>query len=362
MERMTEPESALQLASALEEWLTTPGPTGSGITQQQTYLYKSLLRLATWTKERCLAGDPWPKLGRNELAEQIMRDTDRSELRKVVVPSQMQAVLQNLRSRLEACPAVQKIGLVPVIQVDNKGGRGLPSTLQIGFEFLSGTPATEEAGHAPHENESPAISSASPASQIPPAAQGSNIEYSQETVQLSCFGKLMFRRNPIRLKSVPGMLIFGWATVAAILATVLWIVTLLGLVLPKNQGSVHYLYTLVTGIGMAWLLWNLGAKPWFDLVDDRIRMADEIWTSMSQRQAQFELIRRDEGRYLQLVHYVSSECPICAAKIHVESGRREFAHRLVGRCSESPREHVFSFDRTTLKGYPLRQRKDGYVL
>ncbi|MCX7068205.1 MAG: hypothetical protein NTW85_11000 [Methylococcales bacterium] len=73
-------------------------------------------------------------------------------------------------------------------------------------------------------------------------------------------------------------------------------------------------------------------------------------------------IRESTGnpiRRIQLVSYWAT-CPICKntlqrnVRIDVENGGREFHHRLIGRCSESPTEHVYSFDRVTRIGKPLR--------
>ena len=361
MERMTRPESALQLAEALEAWLRTPGPLGSGITQQQTYPYKALLELAKWTKTRCQEGDdPWPKISRDALAEKIIGDSEHGELRKIVVLSQLHGLVEDRRSRLEGFHAVKALGFRPVIWVtDDQGGKGIAPSVQIGFDALThphpeGAQRSEAADLPLDAHEDAAGARPTPVPAL------TYIEYSEEKPKLSWAGKLMFRHRPIRVRSIPGVLIVGWAVVSVLVAAVLSISTLAGMVIPKNQESVRYLYIMILGLGEAWLAWHFGARPWIQLVDDRIRMADDFWTS-GARQAQFELVRKDDGRYIQLVHYVSPECPICAAKIYVESGRREFHHRLVGRCSESPREHVFSFDRVTLKGYPLRQVQHGYV-
>lgn len=65
-------------------------------------------------------------------------------------------------------------------------------------------------------------------------------------------------------------------------------------------------------------------------------------------------------RKIQLVSYTAI-CPICEkslgrddVRIDVSKGGKEFHNRLIGRCSESPTEHVFSFDHITRIGKPLR--------
>ena len=49
------------------------------------------------------------------------------------------------------------------------------------------------------------------------------------------------------------------------------------------------------------------------------------------------------------------ECPICGAEVLLDKGEPDFPRRLVGRCQESPREHIFSFDRVTKAGMKLKQ-------
>jgi hypothetical protein len=77
-----------------------------------------------------------------------------------------------------------------------------------------------------------------------------------------------------------------------------------------------------------------------------------------------EKIRKSTGnpiRKIQLVSYWAT-CPICKEKlkpnvrIELKKGGKEFPKRLIGCCSESPTEHIYSFDRITLMGKPLRDK------
>lgn len=54
-------------------------------------------------------------------------------------------------------------------------------------------------------------------------------------------------------------------------------------------------------------------------------------------------------RQFRVVSYVS-ECPVCGGRVDVEKGRGTMSGRLVGRCSESPTEHVYTFDPQTKVG------------
>ncbi|NOS97994.1 MAG: hypothetical protein HOP25_05930 [Methylotenera sp.] len=100
-------------------------------------------------------------------------------------------------------------------------------------------------------------------------------------------------------------------------------------------------------------------KNWLRLVEDRIVMAPDNLLSSTERDVSLELVSsRDEGnenktKVLRLVKY-ASQCPICQAEILLDKGEPDFPRRIVGRCKESPREHVYSFDRITLTGNKLR--------
>ena len=48
-------------------------------------------------------------------------------------------------------------------------------------------------------------------------------------------------------------------------------------------------------------------------------------------------------------------CPVCSGDVDLDWGGAAFPDRMIGRCSDAPLEHVFSFDPVRLIGEPLRQ-------
>jgi len=50
----------------------------------------------------------------------------------------------------------------------------------------------------------------------------------------------------------------------------------------------------------------------------------------------------------------SASCPICGGYVGVEGGGWRYPGRLIGRCYEAPREHLWSFDHVTRSGRRLR--------
>ena len=94
------------------------------------------------------------------------------------------------------------------------------------------------------------------------------------------------------------------------------------------------------------------------LKEKRIVMAPEFLLVAREYGVQLELTRidntPDSPSRLGLVRYATT-CPICGARTLLGDGGSEFHGRLVGRCQESPDEHVFSFDRVYRAGYSLRK-------
>jgi hypothetical protein len=99
--------------------------------------------------------------------------------------------------------------------------------------------------------------------------------------------------------------------------------------------------------------WGFFIKPWLRMFEDRIVPAPELLISFQEKSAQLEVLRDGDLRLIRLVCY-SATCPICGATIHLDDGSPDYPRRLVGRCYDSPREHIYSFDRVTQKGTVLR--------
>jgi len=133
---------------------------------------------------------------------------------------------------------------------------------------------------------------------------------------------------------------------------VVWLTLSQQQAIPPNRILVLVATTAAAGY-FAWIMVSGVGR----LGDKRIIMAPDIVIGFREYGVQLELTRIDStpgaASRLGLVRYAAT-CPICGAKVQVESGGREFHGRLVGRCQESPDEHVFSFDRITRSGINLR--------
>lgn len=115
----------------------------------------------------------------------------------------------------------------------------------------------------------------------------------------------------------------------------------------------------VTAILSTGFIWLWFVRPFLTLTRHRIAILDEtsLWMGFGADPAQVELIRDGDGRLsrMDFVRY-TAECPICAKQVRLSPGGREHGRHIVGRCMESPDEHVYSFDRWSKEGEALRAR------
>lgn len=91
------------------------------------------------------------------------------------------------------------------------------------------------------------------------------------------------------------------------------------------------------------------------LGEDRIVIAPDWVLAEVESGATIELVgHRQYGDVpvLKALRYTAN-CPICNGMLKLASGEPDFKRRLVGRCTNSPREHVYSFDRETKRGKAL---------
>lgn len=187
----------------------------------------------------------------------------------------------------------------------------------------------------------------------PPSSVGSRLIVRYEMAfcepgELTLWGRLIFGKGGVPKRSWRFRLIAG-RFIGFIVAGLL--IFLAGIVLPLS-GYVPLNGGLLAAslMALAFMYWN-DVRPFVRLVEDRIHMAgDGLMKEI--KPAQLEIWREQGETVWRLVRYTSS-CAVCASPLDVQRGEPDFPRRLVGRCSESPREHVFSFDRITRLGRPL---------
>jgi hypothetical protein len=222
--------------------------------------------------------------------------------------------------------------LRPKLVIQAGGGRGNPNRYSLEFESIpQSTPIDADPGNV------------------------SGVTYSRRQLKGSLLYRWLLPGHPVRLQSWRGFaLVLGFVvSVLAVLAV--WLLFLAVLRSPgpvtSTQVTFALLAVMVTGIVF------FTGRPWLRLPDNRLIIAPDVVLPWAEPFGQLQLVRERGGKrtgWLNLVRY-SASCPVCAGTIELTEGRRDFPGRIIGRCRESPLEHVYSFDPVSLSGRALRQ-------
>lgn len=175
------------------------------------------------------------------------------------------------------------------------------------------------------------------------------------TLQLSRRGRLIFSHGLV-WSSWKRYSMLAWQMTLIVLAAVLtsgiWII----LSQSAKPLSAQDILLMVFCMGVPWGLHRYLMGSW-RLFDDRIAIAPDWMLQWAEQGATVEIIRStdpEEPSTIRVVRY-TTKCPVCSAMVKLDNGEPDFPQRIVGRCAESPREHIFSFDRITRTGEVLRR-------
>lgn len=158
-------------------------------------------------------------------------------------------------------------------------------------------------------------------------------------------------------------------TVGKRLSFVSWQVLVLVSVLTSELFIILYIWSKhvpVTGQDLLMVLAAILApyglyvhfKNAVTLFDDRIVIAPEWMLAWKEFGATVEIKRANDPELPSTIHVYryTATCPVCGWMIKLDKGEPDLPRRIVGRCEENPREHVYSFDRSTLRGYSLTSK------
>lgn len=232
--------------------------------------------------------------------------------------------------------SVRGCSWTPSLVVKTGGGRGLPSRLS--FEFHPTGDA--EPGSGTTES----------------AANATLVRYQMDPAKPALWLRLLVGSRPFPVQSWRGYVLLGTAALDMALIGLIW----LGVYASWTAGQA--ITTAVLGqLGLALLvtaaLWWL-SKPVRQLPTQRVTLAGSSFLALSELYGQLRTMpapgRQLKSRDFAVVRHWGV-CPICSAEVDLDSGRRAFPDRLIGRCHDAPFEHVFSFDPVRLIGEPLRR-------
>lgn len=187
-----------------------------------------------------------------------------------------------------------------------------------------------------------------------PARQGWELTYtSNDDPKLGLIARVFFDGNRAHFSKWRGKALAAWVSSGFLGLTLIAVFIWLGLVLAPQMRAVTFLSGLLFVLVLGAFLY-FRYRPWFRAFEDRIGPAPTVLLALAENRAvQLEVGFDGHDRYLALRRYTGT-CPICAAQVYLDDGAPEYQRRMIGRCLDSPREHIFSFDRVSRRGVHLR--------
>lgn len=246
------------------------------------------------------------------------------------------------RERIEAACRERGIGVVPELFLQVGGGRSNATLYR--FDFRSLGPATEQ-GELLETND--------PVGQEQPG----RIRYAVEPAEAAWWLRPIIGTEPFRMRSWRGYVLLTLTLAEVVFLMIVWGLILQSMRSPQTVTGSDLVTLLVAS--MLTVVWWRALRPILRLPYDRVTVASDPYLAWSQFHGQFRLTRdaksKVAGGWFRLVRHWGY-CPLCSGEVEVLSGGAAFPGRLVGRCSDSPLEHVYSFDPVNLTGIHLTER------
>lgn len=232
---------------------------------------------------------------------------------------------------------------IPAITVAGGGGRGNSTEYSFRFDEM------------PELSDEPADSPSRPSSD---ASLGDlvAVAYTREPAE-PIFWLRWLLKHPFPTRSWRGIVLIVCLGIVMVTTLLLWY-SLAFVLIAQRSMSLQLITSIAFCAGMASIAWWSVRSLW-ELPLERITIAPDLILGLKQTYAQLRLTRDKDGKtgrgWLSLVRH-SSTCPVCSGTIEIRAGKAAYPGRLVGRCSDNPREHVYSFDAVTLTGRLLVPR------
>lgn len=243
------------------------------------------------------------------------------------------------RSGIEQACRRAGLGWTPSLAIRAGGGRSNSTEYRLAF-----VPLVQTDGEATEQE----------AQSVRAESDEHTIQYEVEPARTAFWVRWLSTTPQFHIDSWRGHLLVAMVLLALGWVFLNWAVACLNL-WPNRPLSSRALLTIAIAAVQTWLMWvffgPLSRLPWH-----RVTLAPDVMLGSRQMYGQFRLIRdaqrKAPGGWFSVVRHWG-KCPICSADVDIRSGAAAFPGRLVGRCSDSPLEHVFSFDPVTLSGASL---------
>lgn len=168
-------------------------------------------------------------------------------------------------------------------------------------------------------------------------------------IKLAFYVKPFFQKGEFINRSLKGMsffmswLLFSFIALGALISLA-YTTTLMG-----NNFITLQLFFLIVLATSAFFLTKYLLLPFIRLPDIRVIKAPLLMLAWNEHDAEIEMHRDFKEQKTRFTRF-TADCPICSGEIRLSNGEKDYKLALVGRCSESPMLHVYSFDRALLNG------------
>jgi|GEM_PF-531135 len=245
------------------------------------------------------------------------------------------------REAIEQLARSRQMDAAPALTILSGGGRGNPT--QYRLDLIPLPAQNEDADGSGDSNTACAV------------------RYQSEPATPAWWLRPLLGRAPFRMRSVRGYLLMGLVVGEALALLLAAVLVLVSFSYARPISTVDVAALLVLGFA-GWTWWHF-MQPIIRLPAERITAANDLLLGWSQINGQFRLVRdvhsKRLGGWFQLERHHGT-CPLCSGEVDVFEGGKAFPGRLIGRCSDSPIEHVFSFDPVSRVGHPLLQHAAPY--
>ena len=328
------PETLNQEVSSLcslQSWLDSEGGNA-----RAAHVFRVL---ANASLRALKAGQSPPLMERDNLralVQEMEADTSESPTTKWLITRDLFIWWNSRQSARTSFFLAQGLILQPELQIQEGGGRGNPS--RYGLRFAPLTPLVSEPENDQHDS----------------AVTPGEIHYESEPARAIFWLRWLLPPGITELQSWRGPLIVLFALGGMGMIPFLAVLALAALNHPGPLSAKDAQVLLVLAL-LGYLVYRF-MRPWFHLPARRIVIASDFMLATNQLHGQLQLIRNKElkrtGR-LSLVRYHST-CAVCAGRVELDDGGREFPERIIGRCQDSPAEHIYSFEPVSRMGVLLR--------
>jgi hypothetical protein len=218
------------------------------------------------------------------------------------------------------------------------GGRGNPSLYRLELRPIELEPPTLE-------NDGPSA----PGEEV--------LIYQSKPAKVNWLFRILFPPGGFELsfRSARALAYLGLIVLLGAFLAILALLAILLIGKPHPLGALDYLSLAMFSLAAYWT-WGF-LRAFTQVVTTRLVECPTLVLASDEFCGQISSVRRRDTKVptgrISVVR-ISSQCPKCGGFVELADGKPEFPGRMIGRCTDAPSEHVYSFDPTSHQGVNLR--------